>query len=80
MLQYHHVISISFLQVQEAIIEAAQTSSGYSSPGRTPTPDIGLQNGPQISIKQYNSPINMYSNQAIVETLAAQTVGNRRPQ
>lgn len=67
-------------RVQEAILEAAQTSSGYSSPGRTPTPDIGLQNGPQVSLKQYNSPINIYSNKAIVEALAAQSVSTRRPQ
>ena len=67
-------------RVQEAVLEAAQTSSGFSSPGRTPTPDMGLQNGPQICIKQYNTPINMYSNQAIVEALAAQTVSTRSPQ
>lgn len=72
--------------MQEAILEAAaQSSSGFSSPGRTPTPDIGMQgmqgmqNGPQVAIKQYNSPINMYSNQAIVEALAAQTVSARKP-
>lgn len=59
---------------------AAQSSSGFSSPGRTPTPDIGMQNGPQICIKQYNSPINMYSNQAIVEALGAQSVSPRQPQ
>jgi hypothetical protein len=67
-------------RVQEAILEAAQTSSGYSSPGRTPTPDIGFQDGSQVSIRQYNSPINMYSNQAIVEALAAQTVSTKNPQ
>ncbi|XP_054718950.1 PDZ and LIM domain protein 3-like [Uloborus diversus] len=67
-------------KVQEAILEAAQSSSsGFSSPGRTPTPDMGYQNGPQIALKQYNSPINMYCNQAIVEALAAQTVGLKKP-
>ncbi|XP_055939066.1 PDZ and LIM domain protein 3-like [Argiope bruennichi] len=61
-------------KVQEAIIEAAHTSSNVSSPRRTPTPDLGVYNGNQIVLKQYNSPIHMYSNQAIVETIAEQTM------
>ncbi|KFM57217.1 PDZ and LIM domain protein Zasp, partial [Stegodyphus mimosarum] len=65
-------------KVQEAILEAAH-SSGAPSPRRTPTPDIGLHNGPQIYHRQYNSPINMYSNQAIVEAIAAQTVITKKP-
>lgn len=60
-------------KVQEAIIEAAHSSSNMSSPRRTPTPDIGVYNGNQVVLKQYNSPIHMYSNQAIVETIAEQT-------
>ncbi|GIX76956.1 PDZ and LIM domain protein Zasp [Caerostris darwini] len=60
-------------KVQESIIEAAHSSSNISSPRRTPTPDLGMYNGNQIYVKQYNSPIHMYSNQAIVEALAEQT-------
>ncbi|XP_042913293.2 PDZ and LIM domain protein 3-like [Parasteatoda tepidariorum] len=66
-------------KVQQAIMEAAQTSSGASSPGRTPTPDFINQNGIPVYLKQYNTPINMYSNQAIVEALAAQSVSSRTP-
>lgn len=62
--------SYMLTKVQEAVLEAAQTSSNVSSPGRV-TPD--LSNGPPFFLRQYNSPIHMYSNQAIVEALAAQT-------
>lgn len=64
-------------KVQEAVQEAASLSPRASvCPGRTPTPDstsYGVANGPQVYLRQYNSPINMYSNQAIRETIAAQT-------
>ncbi|KAG8201724.1 hypothetical protein JTE90_012785 [Oedothorax gibbosus] len=59
-------------KVQEAIFEAARCSS----PGRTPTPEMGRFNGQQVLLQQYNSPIHMYSNQAIVEALGAQTVNH----
>lgn len=75
---YRFIVTQTIKQVQEAILEAAQTSSGYSSPGRTPTPDIGMD-GSQVTIKQYNSPINIYSNKAIVEALADQTMRSNTP-
>lgn len=62
-------------KVQEAVQEAASLSPRASvCSGRTPTPEsYGVANGPQVYLRQYNSPINMYSNQAIRETIAAQT-------
>ncbi|GFW23756.1 PDZ and LIM domain protein Zasp [Trichonephila clavipes] len=68
-------------KVQEAVMEAAHTSSNISSPGRTPTPDMGMGmfNGSQVYLRQYNSPIHMYSNQAIVEAIAEQTVHTKQP-
>ncbi|GFS64477.1 ZM domain-containing protein [Trichonephila inaurata madagascariensis] len=62
-------------------MEAAHTSSNISSPGRTPTPDMGMGmfNGSQVYLRQYNSPIHMYSNQAIVEAIAEQTVHTKQP-
>ncbi|GFU29859.1 PDZ and LIM domain protein Zasp [Nephila pilipes] len=72
--------SYMLTKVQEAIIEAAHTSSNISSPGRTPTPDMGMGmfNGSQVYLRQYNSPIHMYSNQAIVEAIAEQTVHSKQ--
>ncbi|CAG5119086.1 unnamed protein product [Candidula unifasciata] len=46
------------------------TSGPFSPTGATPG---GAENGPKVMHLQYNSPLNLYSNQNVAETLKGQT-------
>lgn len=60
-------------KVQESVNQAA-SSSGTSSPSfGMPAGVGGGDSGPKIVHRQYNSPLHLYSNQNVAETLSAQT-------
>ncbi|GAB6033224.1 ZM [Chamberlinius hualienensis] len=58
-------------RVQESVLQAGVA---HSSP-RSITPDVVATIGPntQVVNRQYNSPINMYSQQSMLESIAGQT-------
>ncbi|XP_067139971.1 PDZ and LIM domain protein 2-like isoform X1 [Centruroides vittatus] len=63
--------SLIMAKLQDNLRSTDSPGSSYS-PGRTPTPESLPTSGPKVLHKQYNSPINLYSAEAITETLVGQ--------
>lgn len=64
--------SLIMAKLQDNMRSVTDSPVSSYSPGRTPTPESLPTSGPKIFHKQYNSPINLYSAEAITETLVGQ--------